>query len=112
MQAKSSYCVNNIELTKDALVALVREGDGTVLKREPDPEDINAEEQLIPFHVANEPNHPLYKCTHFVIYAPGRDEPRVKYNMLHIKTLPLMWLFECVEKFALVDPSQLGLLKF
>ncbi|KOC70454.1 BRCA1-associated RING domain protein 1, partial [Habropoda laboriosa] len=112
LQSKNIYYINNVQLTRDALMTLVQEGEGKILKREPKPEDINNKEQFIPFHVANNPSHTLYKCTHYIIYVPGREEPRIKYNMPHIKTLPLMWLIECIEKFTLVDPSELGLLKF
>lgn len=108
-QSKNVY-INDMKLTKDTLLALIQEGGGTVLKREPKPEDIKDKIQFIPFHIASEPTHPLYKCTHYIIYKPEKDEPIVKYNMPHIKTLPLIWLIECIEKFTLVDPSQLGLL--
>ncbi|XP_053975849.1 BRCA1-associated RING domain protein 1-like isoform X1 [Hylaeus volcanicus] len=110
MQSMNTYYVSGMQLTKDSLLKLVREGNGSVLTREPRPDDIKGEEQIIPFHTANEPSHPLYKCTYYIIYVPGRDEPRVKYNMPHIKTLPLLWLIESIERFTLVDPSHLGLL--
>ncbi|XP_031826336.1 BRCA1-associated RING domain protein 1 isoform X2 [Nomia melanderi] len=110
LNPKSTYSVNEMQLTKDALENLVREGNGTVLKREPHPEDVKDQKQIIPFHIANSVTHPLYKCTYYIIYVPGRDEPRVKYNMPHIKTLPLVWLIECIEKFTFVDPSHLGLM--
>ncbi|XP_076764963.1 BRCA1-associated RING domain protein 1-like [Xylocopa sonorina] len=110
-QANNVYQINGIELTKEALVALVQAADGSVLTREPNPEDVRSREPCIHFHIAKEPNHPLYRCTHYNIYVPERNEPRIKYNMPHIKTLPLIWLVECVEKFTLVDPSHLGLLK-
>lgn len=109
-QPNSIYQINDIELTKDALIALVQAAGGMVLTREPNPEDIKSKEQCIPFHIANEHDHPLYKCTHYNIYVPERNEPRIKYNMPHIKTLPLVWLIECIEKFTLVNPSYLGLL--
>ncbi|CAL7933032.1 unnamed protein product [Xylocopa violacea] len=109
-QPNNIYYINDIQLTKDALIMLVQGGGGTVLTREPNPEDIKSKEQCIPFHIANQHNHPLYKCTHYNIYMPGQNEPQIKYNMPHIKTLPLVWLIECIEKFALVDPSYLGLL--
>ncbi|XP_050471073.1 BRCA1-associated RING domain protein 1-like [Bombus huntii] len=109
-QSKNVYA-NGIQLTKEALIALVQEGGGTVLKREPNPENIKDQGLFIPFHIANEPTHSLYKCTHYIIYVPEKDEPRIKYNMPHIKTLPLIWLIECIEKFTLIDPLQLGLLK-
>ena len=110
LHASDSYCVSGMQLTRDELMRLVEAGNGKILKREPYPEDIKYREQIIPFHIANEPSHPLYKCIHYIIYVPGKDEPRIKYNMPHIKTLPLLWLIECIEKFTLVDPSHIGLL--
>ncbi|XP_076299178.1 BRCA1-associated RING domain protein 1 [Lasioglossum baleicum] len=110
LQPKNTYCVNEMELTRDRLERLVENGKGTILKRQPDPEEVTQREIIIPFHIANNSSHPLYKCTHYIIYVPGKDEPRAKYNMPHIKSLPLLWLIECIEKFTLVDPSYLGLL--
>ncbi|XP_012146062.2 uncharacterized protein LOC100881760 isoform X6 [Megachile rotundata] len=111
MEPKNNYHINDMVLTKDALSKLVQTGGGTVLKREPKPEDIKNKEQFINFHIANEPTHPLYKCTHYIIYVSDRDGPHIKYNMPHIKTLPIAWLIECIEQFTLVDPSKLGLLR-
>lgn len=88
---------------------LVREGGGTVLTREPDPEDLKDMSRVIPFHTASDPSHPLHRCTHYIIYMPDKNEPVIKYKMPHIKSLPLIWLIECVEKFTLVDPALLGL---
>lgn len=106
----SSECrIGDIHLTKNDLARLVKEGEGTVLTREPKPEDLNDASQAIPFHIADDPSHPLYRCTYYIIYVPGRNEPRIIYKMPHIKSLPLMWLLECIEKFTLVDPGYLGL---
>ncbi|XP_076652031.1 BRCA1-associated RING domain protein 1 isoform X2 [Halictus rubicundus] len=110
LQPKSTYYVNEMQLTRDGLERLVENGKGTILKRQPDPEEVKTKGIIIPFHIANNSSHPLYKCTHYIIYVPGKDEPRVKYNMSHIKSLPLLWLIECIEKFTLVNPSYLGLL--
>lgn len=104
------YCIGDIRLTKDDLMKLVKEGEGTVLTREPNPEDLKENiSRAIPFHVVDDPSHPLHRCTHYIIYMPGRGEPRIKYKMPHIKSLPLMWLIECIEKYTLVDPAELGL---
>ncbi|XP_076378356.1 BRCA1-associated RING domain protein 1 [Megalopta genalis] len=110
LQQNNTYYVNDMELRKNALEKLVKCGGGTILTRQPDPEYLEKEEGIIPFHIAYNPSHSLYKCTHYVIYAPGRDEPRVKYNMSHLKSLPLVWLTECIDKFTLVDPLCLGIL--
>jgi len=109
LQANTTYHIADVRFTKDDLMRLVKEGEGTVLTREPDPEDLKDMSQVIPFHTANDSSHPLHKCTHYVIYVPGKGEPLIKYNMLHIKSLPLVWLIECIEKFTLVDPAYLGL---
>ncbi|XP_078042407.1 BRCA1-associated RING domain protein 1 isoform X2 [Augochlora pura] len=109
LQQNNIYDINDMELTKDALEKLIKCGSGTILKRQPDPEHLKKED-IIPFHVASNPSHSLYKCTHYIIYALGRDEPRVKYNMPHLKSLPLVWLIECIDKFTLVDPLCLGIL--
>ncbi|XP_011687580.1 PREDICTED: BRCA1-associated RING domain protein 1-like [Wasmannia auropunctata] len=108
LQANTTYHIADVRVTKDDLIRLVKEGEGTVLTREPDPEDLDVTSQTMPFH-ANDPSHPLRKCTHYIIYVPGKSEPLIKYKMPHIKTLPLVWLIECIEKFTLVDPAILGL---
>lgn len=109
LQANTTYHIGDVKFTKDDLVRLVKEGEGTVLTRKPDPEDLIDMSQMIPFHAANNLSHPLHKCTHYIIYVPGKGEPLIKYNMPHIKSLPLIWLIECIEKFTLVDPTHLGL---
>lgn len=109
-RANGEYRIGDIHLTKNDLAKLVKEGEGTVLAREPDPEDLKDDiSRAIPFHTADDSSHPLHRCTHYIIYVPGKGEPRIKYKMPHIKSLPLMWLIECIEKFTLVDPAYLGL---
>ncbi|XP_014470814.1 PREDICTED: BRCA1-associated RING domain protein 1-like isoform X2 [Dinoponera quadriceps] len=107
--SRNYWRIGDIYLNKDDLTKLVKEGEGTVLAREPHPEDLKDGTRAIPFHTANDASHPLHECTHYIIYMPGKSEPRVKYNMQHIKTLPLMWLIECIENFTLIDPAYLGL---
>lgn len=109
LRVNDEYRIDDIRLTKTDLVKLVKEGEGTVLTRQPNPEDLKDASLVIPFHTADDSSHPLHKCTHYIIYMPGKYEPRIIYNMPHIKSLPLMWLIECIEKFTLVDPAYLGL---
>ncbi|XP_051154458.1 BRCA1-associated RING domain protein 1-like [Leptopilina boulardi] len=106
LNSNDEYQVEEMKLSKKNLVQLCLEGGGCSLSREPNPEGIT--DQRIPFHVGDE-NHPLHNCSHYIIYSPGKDEPRVKYNMPHIKTLPLVWFIECIEKFTLVDPALFGI---
>ncbi|XP_011631254.1 BRCA1-associated RING domain protein 1-like [Pogonomyrmex barbatus] len=70
LQANTTYHIGDVRLTKDDLIRLVKEGEGTVLTRKPDPEDLKDMSQVIPFHTANNASHPLHKCTHYVIYVP------------------------------------------
>lgn len=109
LQADITYQIGDLKLKKDDLIQLVKAGEGTVLSREPNPEDLKDVTQVIPFHIASDSSHPLHKCTHYIIYMPGKGEPRIKYKMPHIKSLPLLWLIECIEKFTLVNPAYLGL---
>lgn len=101
---------DDMTITKDQLIKLVEAGDGIVLTREPKPDDIQG--SISPFHVANDINHSLHKCTHYIIYIPDNcnlNFKRVMYNMAKLKTLPLMWLIESILRFKLLDPVDLGL---
>ncbi|KMQ96512.1 brca1-associated ring domain protein 1-like protein [Lasius niger] len=109
LKADITYRIGDLELKKKDLIQLVTTGEGTVLSRQPNPEDLKDMMPVIPFHIANDSTHPLHKCTHYIIYMPGKGEPRIKYKMPHIKSLPLIWLIECIEKFTLVNPAHLGL---
>jgi hypothetical protein len=33
----------------------------------------------------------------------GAKEPELKYNMSHVKSLPALWLFECINNFEIVE---------
>ncbi|KAH0947941.1 hypothetical protein HN011_001479 [Eciton burchellii] len=50
LQTNATYQIGDMQLTKNDLTTLVKEGEGTVLTREPNPEDLNDASQLIPFH--------------------------------------------------------------
>lgn len=106
MNNQSSYSYGQLEFTKSMLSKLITEGEGTVLNREPDPELIQTYKE-IPFHVSRDLTHPLHRCSHYIIYVPGHDEPVIKYKMPHVKSLPLIWLIESIEQFELLDPAYL-----
>jgi hypothetical protein len=98
-----------MKITKENFIKLVTAGDGIALKREPKPEDIQG--SLSPFHVAHDSKHSLHKCTHYIIYFDSNSKTnRMLYNMPFLKSLPFMWFVECILKFKLVDPVELGLL--
>lgn len=96
------YTFDNSKLTKADIVTLIRSGNGLVLSREPDPESIPSGECTVPYHAAQ--NSSLAKCSHYIIYRTGKNEPKLKYNMAHIKSLSDQWLFDCMESFSLREP--------
>ncbi|XP_011504673.1 PREDICTED: BRCA1-associated RING domain protein 1-like [Ceratosolen solmsi marchali] len=98
-----------MKITKDRFMKLVAAGDGITLKREPKPEHIQG--SVSPFHVAHDSKHSLHKCTHYIIYFDSNSETnRMLYNMPFLKSLPFMWFVECILRYKLVDPVDLGLL--
>ncbi|KAK7865952.1 hypothetical protein R5R35_005017 [Gryllus longicercus] len=92
--------IGEIKFTKAHLSSLILSGDGLVLTREPNPEAIPAHERTIPYHAKGS----LSKCSHYIIYQHGRHEPQLKYNMTHVKSLPVTWLLDCIETFTLIEP--------
>ncbi|XP_046424438.1 BRCA1-associated RING domain protein 1-like isoform X4 [Neodiprion fabricii] len=106
---QSTYTFGDLQFTKLTLSKLITEGEGKVLNRKPDPESIQTYEE-IPFHVGRNVSHPLHRCSHYIIYVPGMDEPQIKYNMSHIRSLPLIWLIESIEQFKLLDPAEIGII--
>ena len=75
-----------------------------MVAREPNPESIPEKESTVPFHA--DPESHLGKCSHVLIYESGPYEPQLKYDMTHVKSLPLTWLIECINKFTLVSPEK------
>ncbi|XP_040576586.1 BRCA1-associated RING domain protein 1 [Lepeophtheirus salmonis] len=97
------FNIHNSVTDKKGLSEIIKRGSGVILKREPDPECIPEAEKKIPYHV--DPSGPLKSCSHYIIYQSGsKREPELKYDMSHIKTLPLDWLFSCIHKFSIVSP--------
>lgn len=96
----TNYDINkDLYLNRQILTKLVVNGGGVVLKREPDPEAIPDAEALVPFHVGKK--DALANCGHYIVY---RKQPELAYNMFHMKSLPVGWFIECIQKFRLVDP--------
>lgn len=86
---------------KKTLEALVKAGSGVVLAREPNPE--SAENlRTVPYHADAESI--LGSCSYVILYQDGPVEPQMKYNMDHIKTLPMSWFINCIENFAILTP--------
>nr|CAD7575311.1 unnamed protein product [Timema californicum] len=99
---ETSFVSAQLILNKAELAALVKAGGGKILSREPDPEFIPAEENVVPYHAPL--GGSLGLCAHYIIYPCGPHVPQLKYNMMHIKTLSFDWLLKCIETFSLVEP--------
>lgn len=97
-------------LTKFNLIKLVKAGDGVILGREPRFED--SANLPPPHHLLNKEDHPLYRCTHFIIYVPAirksSNKEKIIYNSATLKSLPLKWFIESITKFELLDPAEVG----
>ena len=89
-------------LSREDLSSLVRLCGGKLVSREPDPEWIPAEEVSVPHHAPSQSS--MAGTSHVILYRQGEGEPELKYNMKHVKTLPLSWLLNCVRTTSLVDP--------
>ena len=77
---------------------------GLLVNREPDPEWIPQQEVSLPHHASEQST--LKHTSHILIYEDnGVKEPRLKYNMKHVKTLPMSWLSNCIRKCELLDPN-------
>ena len=89
--------------SKVEVQALVRAGGATLLSREPDPEAIPPSEQGVPHHAPAA--SPLAATSHLILYEEGaRKGPGCRYNMAHLKTLPVAWLLAALASQQLVDP--------
>lgn len=97
-----NYYVGKIKIMKDHLLSLVRKSGGVILKRSPDPESL-ALERTVPYHASE--GSSIAATSYYIIYQPGRNEPGLKYNMSHMKTLPIDWLILCIFNFQLINPE-------
>ena len=87
---------------KPEVIKMLKRGGAFVMKREPDPEFIPENEKKLPYHI--KADSPLSKCSHYIIYQEGYREPLLKYDMEHVKSLPMAWLIECIKNFTIVAP--------
>lgn len=92
-------------LTRNEVLSLIRLCGGKIVSREPDPEWIPEDEVSIPHHART--GSPLAQTSHILLYQDGgKSEPQLKYNMKHIKTLPLAWMVSCLKSCSLINPGK------
>ena len=92
------------KLNRDQILSLIRLCDGKIVTREPDPEWIPEHEVSIPHHAGADSS--LAETSHVLLYQEGgKSEPLLKYNMKHIKTLPLSWMLNSLKYCNLREPG-------
>lgn len=40
-----------------------------------------------------------------ILYETGFREPKLKYNMKHIKSLSIDWFLDCIQTFTIQEPE-------
>ena len=99
------YLIGSFDkLSREQVSNLIKLSDGKIVARQPDPECIPPHEVSIPHHVQD--SSPLVSTSHVIIYQEGDREPLLKYNMPHVKTLPLNWLVNSIRNCVLLDPHK------
>lgn len=89
--------MNDMSDVKD----LVKCSGATLLNREPHPEHSPTDNFM--FHC--KPGQALESTMSLILYETGNREPELKYNMKHLKTLPVQWFLDCVQTFTIMDPN-------
>lgn len=87
-------------ISKQNLQELITLSGAQFLKREPDP-DGSCLEDTVMVHIRN-PKSPLFYTTHIVLYSDDTNQP-LKYNMKHVKSLPVSWFLKCLQTFSIHD---------
>jgi len=91
-------------MTKVEIQNIVKMAGGKLITREPDPEFIPSQEATVPHHALTSSS--IAFTSHVILYmAGGKREPMLKYNMKHVKTLPVTWLVSCITSGCVVDPA-------
>jgi len=92
------------KLNKVDLQRIVNLSGAKLINREPNPETIPEAEKTVPHHAAEESS--LGHTSHLILYQEGgKREPLLKYNMEHVKTLPLAWFVASILQHQLLPPE-------
>jgi hypothetical protein len=91
------------KLSKKDLGRAISAGDGMLLNREPNPDQVDPLDDPVRFH-AQDPTHPLILTSHVILFSGG-NEPPIKHNYEHVKSLSVDWLIQSVLNFKLMDPE-------
>ncbi|XP_071803585.1 BRCA1-associated RING domain protein 1-like [Asterias amurensis] len=88
--------------SKKEIVQLIKNGSGTLLSRQPKPDDdVIQASTTVPYHARL--GSELSTCSYFIIHdhVDSRAPPRIRTGKLC--TAPICWLMDCISQFELVD---------
>lgn len=84
------------QFSLDQLNKLVIEFGAKILKRMPNPEDCTS--NIVPYHCHN--NKEMYFVSNIILYTKESNR-LIKYNMKHLKTFPISWFIEAIQKHSI-----------
>ncbi|XP_070565914.1 BRCA1-associated RING domain protein 1-like [Ptychodera flava] len=87
--------------SKAELSNLVKSGDGTLLLREPKPDDCNQPGGTVPYHAVTDSKQS--ECTHYIIYDHFNKKPPAKIRTPKLCTASSSWLMDCITQFTILD---------
>uniref|UniRef100_A0A1B6GHQ6 RING-type E3 ubiquitin transferase BRCA1 n=1 Tax=Cuerna arida TaxID=1464854 RepID=A0A1B6GHQ6_9HEMI len=80
------------------VVELIQAAGARYQARPCDAERIPVNEQTVMFHT--DPTSPLGMVSHIILYQAGPNEPKLKYNMKHVKSFSVSWFLRCIKTFS------------
>lgn len=97
MKHTKAIVIEELKLTTNDLVELIKIGGGAVLKREPTPSSVQS--TISAFHLIDHPE--LKMCTNFIIYDE-RSKPMLLYCMKELHHKSSRWLIESILRYKFV----------
>ncbi|XP_022240476.1 BRCA1-associated RING domain protein 1-like isoform X2 [Limulus polyphemus] len=85
---------------KEDLIALVKEGGGVVLTREPRPEVLEMEKPTVPYHAA--PSSDLSSVSYFIVSQNTTTGYRYNLKSPLICHVSCFWLLDCIGAFEIL----------
>nr|XP_054767566.1 BRCA1-associated RING domain protein 1-like [Lytechinus pictus] len=90
---------------KPELIQLIKLGGGTILQRQPKPDDdVIQVSTVVPYHAR--PNSQYASCSYYIVYDHLGKKPPPSVRTQKVCTVPVYWLLDCVSQFTILDPPK------
>ncbi|XP_793413.3 BRCA1-associated RING domain protein 1 [Strongylocentrotus purpuratus] len=90
---------------KPELIQLIKLGGGTILNRQPKPDDdVIQVSTVVPYHARTESQYA--SCAYYVVYDHLGKRAPSSIRTQKVCTIPVYWLLDCVSQFTLLDPPK------